>query len=62
MNKRHGLTGKVNNPVGKPSKHGPTEMVSKRLPVELMERVRSRTTNVTEFIRQALEAKLQKPD
>lgn len=56
--KKHGLTGQVNNPKGKPIKHGPTEMVSKRLPIELMNRVRAKSKNVTEFIRQALEEKL----
>jgi hypothetical protein len=61
-NKAHGLIGKVNNPDGKPSRYGPTEMVSKRLPVALMNRVRLKNKNVTEFIRLALEEKLQKPD
>lgn len=63
MNKtKHGLTGKVNNPEGKPSKYGPTEMVSKRMPIDLMNRLRKRTKNVTAFMREAIEEKLQKPE
>lgn len=48
-----------NNPEGRPSERGPTEMVSKRIPVELMNKVKSKTKNVTQFIIEALEEKLK---
>jgi hypothetical protein len=48
-----------NNPNGRPSKRGSTEMVSKRLPIKLMDSVRSKSKNVTQFIIEALEEKLK---
>lgn len=48
-----------NNPEGSPSERGSTEMVSKRIPVELMNKVKSKTKNVTQFIIEALEEKLK---
>lgn len=48
-----------NNPDGRPAKNGPTEMVSKRIPIELMNKVRKKSKNSTQFIIEALEEKLK---
>jgi hypothetical protein len=51
---------KSNNPAGRPTKDGATEMVSKRIPIELMDRVRSSCDNSTQFIIEAIKEKLEK--
>lgn len=48
-----------NNPEGRPSERGPTQMVSKRIPTALMNKVKVKTKNVTQFIIDALEEKLK---
>jgi hypothetical protein len=55
------IKGSTNNPNGRPSKYdGPTEMVSKRIPTALMDKVRASGANATQFIIEALEEKLKK--
>lgn len=48
-----------NNPDGRPVKNGPTEMVSKRIPIDLMKKVKLKSKNGTQFIIEALEEKLK---
>jgi hypothetical protein len=53
--------GTTNNPNGRPTKYdGPTEMVSKRLPTSLMDKVRASRANATQFIIDAITEKLEK--
>jgi hypothetical protein len=53
--------GTTNNPNGRPKIHdGPTEMVSKRIPTALMDKVRASGANATQFIIDAITEKLEK--
>jgi len=51
---------KSNNPTGRPTLDGPTEMGSKRIPVSLMNNVRERSVNTTAFIIAAIKEKIQR--
>jgi hypothetical protein len=51
----------TNNPNGRPNKYdGPTEMVSKRIPTALMDKVKASGANATQFIIDAIKEKLEK--